>query len=314
MVKQKTAFLFVSLLMIFWNISKAQEASIQLGKNNIASNEMFTITIIVKNQGLKKYSPFPDIPGFIKRGTSSSQTTNIISGKITSSQSITQNYLPKREGAYMLKPFTMVINEKKVTSNGTTIKVGPPKQQKQYDPFAFDRFFGKKSRLEEFIDVKEDAFFALTTNKDEIYVGEGVTTSLALYVSARNRAEMHFYELGSQLTEMIKKIKPANCWEENFGIEQVQPEPVKINNMPYTRYRIYESAFFPLNTEPLQFPSVGLKMIKYKVAKNPTFFGNNKKQDFKTFWASPKIINVKELPPHPLNDVVSVGIYRLEEE
>ena len=32
---------------------------------------------------------------------------------------------------------------------------------------------------------------------------------------------MRFYELGKQLTEIIKKIKPANCWEENFNIENI---------------------------------------------------------------------------------------------
>jgi hypothetical protein len=54
-------------------------------------------------------------------------------------------------------------------------------------------------------------------------------------------------------------------------------------------------------------------MIKYKVARNPTFFGQNRKEDFKTFISKPKKVRVKDLPPHPLKNIVGVGDYRLEE-
>jgi hypothetical protein len=55
-------------------------------------------------------------------------------------------------------------------------------------------------------------------------------------------------------------------------------------------------------------------MIKFKVAKTPSFFGQNRKEDFKTFYSKPKTVRVKELPPHPLQQSVAVGNYRLEEE
>ncbi len=54
-------------------------------------------------------------------------------------------------------------------------------------------------------------------------------------------------------------------------------------------------------------------MIKYKVAKNPSFFGQNRKEDFKKFFTKPKRVRVKELPPHPLKNAVAVGDYRLDE-
>jgi len=52
---------------------------------------------------------------------------------------------------------------------------------------------------------------------------------------------------------------------------------------------------------------------EFKVAKNPSFFGQNRKEDFKTFYSKPKMVKVKELPPHPLRDAVAVGNYKLEE-
>jgi hypothetical protein len=55
-------------------------------------------------------------------------------------------------------------------------------------------------------------------------------------------------------------------------------------------------------------------MIKYKVAKNPSFFGQNRQEGFKTFYARPVTIKVNDLPPHPLKDVVAVGHYQMREE
>ena len=98
--------------------TNAQQVSIQLGPDEIALNEPFTITITVENDQLRTYGQFPDIPGFSKRGTSSSSSTNIINGKVSSRQSIIQNYVADAEGTYQLEPFTMEINGKEVQSPG----------------------------------------------------------------------------------------------------------------------------------------------------------------------------------------------------
>ena len=55
-------------------------------------------------------------------------------------------------------------------------------------------------------------------------------------------------------------------------------------------------------------------MIKYKVAKNPSFFGQNRKESLKKFYTKPVTVKVKDLPPHPLRDKVAVGNFRLKEE
>jgi hypothetical protein len=145
-------------------------------------------------------------------------------------------------------------------------------------------------------------------------VGEGFTATLSFLVADNNRAPMQFYELGKQLSEILKKIKPANCWEENFNIENIEGEVIDINGKGYTQYKIYQAAFYPLNAQPLTFPSVGLEMIKFKVAKNPSFFGQNRQEDFKTFYSRPLSVKVKELPPHPLRNSVAVGDYQLAEQ
>lgn len=318
-IKKKLRFFAISIICLCFGskLATAQDITIELGPDEVGENQAWTITVTIKNERLKSYGDFPDIDGFQKRGTSSSSSTQIINGQITSSQSITMNYAPTRQGTFTLPAFRMKVNDQLIESKGKTIKVGEAVQRRQHrDPFRslFDDPFDRSADKTEFIDVKEDAFFALTTNKNQIYVGEGVTTTLSFYVSDNNQAPLQFHELGQQLSDILKKVRPENCWEENFNIENINGESVTINGERYTQYKVYQGVFYPLNAEDITFPSVGLEMIKYKIAKNPSFFGRNRQEDFKTFYTQPKTIKVVELPPHPLRDQVAVGDYLLHEK
>lgn len=294
---------------------RAQNIQITLGPDEIGENQTWTITVTVQNDRLKNFDNFPEIAGFRKRGQSTSSQTNIVNGQVSSSQSVIMTYAPLKQGVVVVPPFKMTVNDQVLSSPGKRVKVGPPVQQ-QRDPFRsfFERddFMGNPPT--EFIDIKEDAFFALTTNKDEVYVGEGFNTTLAFYVAESNQAPLYWYQISKQVSEIVKKIKPQNCWEENFSIENIEGTRVELNGKGYTQYKIYQATYFPLNTEPIHFPSVPLEMIKYKVAKNPSFFGQNRQEDFKTFYSKPKTVIVKELPPHPLRDLVAVGDYHLDEK
>lgn len=321
MIKSSRLFSFLLLTWLTCQGLVAQEISIELGKDEVGLNELFTITINVQNSTIKSYTNFPEIEGFDKRGTSSSSKTNIVNGQITSSQSITQRYLPLEEGSYTLAPFSIDVNGQTVSSNGKTIKIIPPvekqrnSRRRRYDPFSdpFDDLFGRE-KSPEFVDVKEDAFLALTTDKKEVYAGEGFTTTFAFYVADANRAPLQFHEAGKQLSEVLKKIRPENCWEENFNIENIYGERIQLNNKTYTRYKIYQATYYPLNLEPVVFPPVSFEMIKYRVAKSPSFFGRDRQEDFKTFYTQEKTVKVKPLPAHPLKDAVAVGEFELDEK
>ncbi|MEM6829850.1 MAG: BatD family protein [Bacteroidota bacterium] len=296
----------------------AQNVSIKLGQSKIGINQYFTITVTVENDRLKNYSPFPDIDGFTKRGTSSSSSTSFVNGQMTSTQSLTQNYQANKQGKFRLSPFRMTINGKEATSEGTLLEVGEAIQRRRrnsvFDSDPFEDFFGRRNEPTEFIDVKADAFLSITTDKKEVFVGEGFTATLAFYVAASNEADMRFYDLGSQITELVKQLKPSSCWEESFNIDNINGESVQLNGKNYTRFRIYQATFYPLNLEDITFPSVGLKMIKYKMAKKRSFFGRNRQEDYKTFYSREKTVKVVDLPPHPMKEKVAVGNYRLKED
>lgn len=307
-------FCFFSATFSLW----AQDVSISLGPDEVPENRPFTITITIANERLRSYGDLPEISGFIKRGTSSSQSTNFINGQVSSTHSIIQNYIPKAQGVFELKPFTITVNDKKYSSPGKKIKVvAARQQQRQVDPFGndpFDDFFGRRDEPTEFVDVKDEAFFALTTNKDQVYVGEGFTLTLAFYVAETNRATLQFFDISNQLSGILQKIRPANCWEENFNIENITEEPITINGKRYSQYKLYQASYYPLNTKPVEFPSLSLKMIKYKESKTKTFFGRSRQEDYKNYPSKAKTVKVKDLPPHPLKEMVSVGDYKLREK
>ena len=183
---------------------QGQNIQIELGSDQIGENQSWTITVSVRNERLKGYDNFPDIEGFKKRGTSTQSQTSIVNGQISSTQSVVMTYSPTKQGIFVLPPFKMTINGQVISSPGKKIRVGPPVQAPQSDPFRslferdpMDDFFGRGGT--EFVDVQEDAFLALTTSKDEVYIGEGFTTTLSFLVADNNRAPMQFHELGKQL-------------------------------------------------------------------------------------------------------------------
>ncbi|MEL0009542.1 MAG: BatD family protein [Flammeovirgaceae bacterium] len=314
-------FLFSIIAICSIMPSFSQEASVSISPQKLAIGNNLKITLTIENNQIKNYGQFPEIPGFRKSGISSSSSTNFINGKMSSSQSITQNYIAVEIGVFQIPGFSIQINEETIKVNGRQVEVdnsyNEPKQSpfnNFFDPFSdpFDDFFDRNN--EEFYEVEADAFLNLSTDKKSVYVGEGFNTTLSFYVSESNVADMRFYELGKQLTEIIKKIKPVNCWEENFNIENINSIPVTINNKRYNQYKIFEATYYPLNNNPIKFSKLELELIKYKISKRPSFFGRNKIEDFETFYSKPLYIDVKDLPDHPLKEIISVGNFKLREK
>lgn len=313
MIKTKIALQLFLLSLISASVF-AQEIRIELGPGEVGINETFNIKVTISDEKIKSYDQFPEITGFQKQGLSQSSSMNVINGQMSSTNSIIQYYKPLRKGQYTLDSFSLNINGNVVSSPGKTIEVIDARTSqgsRNSDPF--DDFFGGDSEEPEYVEIEDDAFFSLTVDKEEVFVGEGFNVSLAFYMSESNQAPFNFHEPGRQLENIIKKIKPTNAWEENFNITNIQPEKIEINGKNWTRFKVYESTFYPFSEGEINIPSIPWEMIKYKIAKNPTFFGNNRMEDFKTFYSAARNIAVKPLPPHPLKNEVSVGNYSLKE-
>lgn len=316
MTKTMLRLAFVCLSFLLVNFVHAQDVKIELGPDEIGLNETFTIKVTLSNDKIKSYDQFPEIPGFQKQGISQSSSMNIINGQMSSSNSIIQYYKPSRKGQFALGNFSVLINGESYSSPGKSITVGDASSNQGFggnttDPFA--EFFGRTAEEPEYVELDDDAFFSVSVDKKEIFAGEGFNLSVAFYMSEQNQAPFDFYEPGRQLDAILKKLKPNNAWEENFNITNIQPELVVINNKRWMRYKVYEASFFPFSEGTIELPRVPWEMIKYRIAKNPTFFGANRQEDFKTFYSTPQTITVKPLPAHPLKNEVSVGVFQLRE-
>lgn len=309
--------LILIMVLSFSGTVAGQSVSISPGKTNIPLNGVFELNVTIKNDELKSYENFPDIKGFVKTGTSSGQRMSIINGQKYIENTVTQRYKPKREGNYSLKPFSMSVNGKPVKfPQAVTIQVGPPVKRNYRDPFAdfFNNMRGdEQDNSDKFRDVRANAFFGVSVDKSDVYVGEGFNITMAFYIADNNEAEMNFYKPGEQLSEIKSTILPKAAFEENFDIDQIIPERVKINGKNYTQYKIYQGTFYPFSEGEIVIPSAGLKMIKYKVSNRRTLFGRRRKEDYQTFRSSEKRVRVKPLPPHPLREKVAVGNYKLRE-
>ncbi len=270
---------------------------VELGNKKIKTTEPFTIAITLQNFENTPHIQFPEIKGFQKRDQTTtrnySSSGNI---KTISTQIIKQNYYADKAGNYTLPAFSVNVNGQNVKSDGCVIDVEAAEGEETVNKAVFDENISTN-----------DALLVVSTNRQQVFMGQGFNLRLSLIVSESNTAEMEFYKIESQIADILKKIKPVNCWEENFGIKDIDPIPVVIAGKKYTEYRIYQASFYPINTQIISMPKVTLTM---KVSSGE---GVKRVTKFQDYSSKPITIKVMSLPPHPLKNQVPVGDFRLEE-
>ncbi|TAF66918.1 MAG: hypothetical protein EAZ55_04415 [Cytophagales bacterium] len=317
LIKNNIFFSFFLLIITFGSTqfalkSFAQNAKIEIEKTEIYQDEPFVISIIAEGDEII-HSNFPEIENFVKKSSASFSSEQIVAGKKKQSKTISQNYYASQIGTFKLPPFSIEINGKLINSPGATIKVKATDASRKKEKLNLEDFFITEEEID-FSDVKEDAFLGLTVETDEVYVGEGFTLTLSFFMALENKAYLDWpQDLGGKITAIHKKIQPDNCWEEDFDIKEVQKTEIKINNKTYFQYKLFQAVYYPLNTNTIIFPEVGLEMLKYKYIKDLQTGGNVRTAEKKMFYTTAKSIKVKELPPHPLRDKVPVGEFALQE-
>lgn len=293
----------------------SQSIQIQLGKNSIALNEAFQISLIIRDQDAKSYSGFPDLKGFKNLGSSTEERSMSINGNNSRAIILTNSYQANKEGKYTIPAFTIEVDGKKVKSNGVTITVGPPKKRRS----VFDYFQEQQKKQEEYykehqdyVEIKDDIFLSISSNKKTIYEGEGFSLSIALFIPYKQYQLINFpSQFEDQLFDIIKNLAPNNCWEEKPTLQQAEQTIVTIKGLKFVKNKYHHSIFFPLNDKDIQIPSYSVNLIKYQYDRAFKRLGNG---SLKLFKSKPFKIKVKPLPPHPLKNQVSVGDYRMVEK
>jgi hypothetical protein len=318
-VKFKKNYIIISIFFCFFfsQFAKAQDndVSVVVGEKNLTLNDPFIVTVVIKYIGEAQIPDckFPELPNFSKKGLSKSTSRAYISGQPIFTCTITQNYTPKKLGLLKLSPFKINVNGIDLKAEGGLVRVsksteGTIPEDKKNVPTTEEDLLGNNEEKNEPTKTKEDAFLQLTTSKTNPFVGEGFTVTLAFYVAENNSTEMGFDHNGIQIPEITKKIKPENCWEESFGITELQETQMMLNGKAYTQYKLYQATFYPLNNKTIVFPSVDFHLLKRIMGKD-----GEKISKTINFSTKPIIVKIKDLPTHPLKQQVSVGSFSIKE-
>ena len=274
--------------------------TIELGKTDFSIERPFTVSVSIPTSEIRPTIAFPDIAEFIKKGVATRTTSAEVGGKTIVSQVITQSYQARTPGRFRLPPFTIVINGETVHSEGAMLLVRPSAPGS-----------GPANATPNTIAVTPTgaAFLSLRASKSSIYAGESVALTLSLLVADNYPYELNFTALDKQLQAILKKIRPANSWEENLNINELKPIAVVVGRKKFREYRFYQSVFFPLSNQPLRLPAVALQLTRPRPVIGPPLAQAEKV----VFTSKPLVIVVKPLPAHPLRGRVPVGLFRLEE-
>lgn len=307
--RRMKAYVLLVLILGFCPLMAQQPAeksvSVEMGEKGLTLNQPFILSVVVRNSTSRPSVQFPELPGLEKRSASATSTSNVVNGKTVLIQTISQQYFAKKEGKNVLAPFEVTVDGTKVRSEGTTLTINKVEGE---------AVSTENSDGEEIISSTEDIasrsiFLSVKVSKSIVYVREGFSVRLALYVAKSAPIEMEFYRLDVQLQNILKKLRPATCWEENVGIEEIIQREVSIGGKKFTEYQMYQSIFFPITLQSVSFPAVKLDMMLLESLPDGR---RNKKVE--AFYTRPVRVLVKSLPPHPQKDQIAVGNYALKEK
>ncbi len=304
------AYVFLVLISGICPLMAQQSAeksiSVEMGEEALNLNQPFILSVVVRNSASRPSVQFPELPGLEKRSASATTTSNVVNGKTVLIQTISQQYFAKQKGKNVLAPFEVTVDGAKVRSEGTTLTFN----KAEGEAVSTENAENEEEIISSVEDIaSESIFLSIKVTKPIVYVREGFSVRLALYVAKSAPIEMEFYRLDTQLQNILKKLRPATCWEENVGIEEIIQREVSIGGKRFTEYQMYQAVFFPITLQTVSFPAVKLDMLLLETLPN-----GKKKRKVEAFYSSPVRVLVKPLPPHPRKDQIAVGNYALQEK
>lgn len=303
-------YVFVNIFLCFSALTAQvppdDNVTIEAGETNLSLNQPFVLSVIIKNNTSRPSVLFPAIQGLAKRSASATSTTSTIGGKTVLIQTISQQYFAQQEGEIKVPPIIVQVDGRKVKYEGITLVF---RKNSTATETAVKENKNPDMLPELGEENAEKVFLSTQISKSSVYIREGFSLRFSLYVAKNAPINMDFYQLDTQLQTILKQLRPATCWEENVGIEEIIQRDVIFNGAEYTEYRMYQAVFFPLTLQTVTFPSVTLDML---IRDTEADKGNEGKA-LRTFRTRPMRVQVRALPYHPMKDQAAVGQYRLRE-
>lgn len=283
------------LLFSLASIELKAQATLLTGEKAITQDNNFSLSFVIKSANASVETPnykFPELPGLRKLGVSRSKATDIQNGEPVYSFTYSQYYQAPMPGTLLIPPAEVVVNQQSLKMEGFALIISPSEQKEEVVE-------ENKAQIEDLFKGQNSVFLAVTSTQFQPFVGQGFTLKFSLFIPDDNVTRFSFDRNDIQIPALIQKIKPKNCWEESFGLQEVKVSKVVYKNKKYTEYRFFQSTFFALDAKQIVIPALSLALLK-----------NAEKVIFSS---KPFVISPNELPNHPLKGKVPVGDFRLEE-
>lgn len=265
----------------------------------VVVGERFRITYKVNTRDAKEFRA-PDMKNLdVLTGpaTSSSSSTSIYNGQVTSSYTITYTYtvVATEEGEVQLDGATVKANGEQVTSNKLTIKVLPPdkttqsqgNQSQRSNQSSQRQTFGGSTAIS-----SEDLFMLATVDKTTVYEQEALLLSFKVYVLP----SIDLRSLSNKMPDL-----------KNFHVQEVDLPQQKEFQLEHYNGRNYRTilwsqyVLFPQHSGELEIPATTFEgIIAQPIESNDVFdmfFNAGRYTEVKKDLTTRNIkINVKPLP------------------
>lgn len=292
MVK-RLSILLLLVMSAAINVVQAQDATLVLNVPNVVEKGVsFRVSYVVNTSKASNFRApsFDDFEVLSGPGTSTSSSTSIINGKRTTTSSITYTYLivAHQEGEFTIPPATVVVDNKTITSNKSTIKVLPGSGNQGGGTQQRSSEGGSAGQT-----ISSDNLFILATiNKSGIYEQESMLLTYKVYVNPSVNL--------SNLSNSMPDLK-------NFHVQEVELPRQKEFQVEEYKGRRYKTLLwsqyilFPQRAGRLEIPATSFDaVITQAIPSNDMFdmfFNANRYVNINREIVSNRIdIDVKPLP------------------
>lgn len=245
---RKLVFLLL-LITTFGVWTRADEITFKASAPEaVIMGETFRLSYTVNAEG--KDLRIPEITDFevlIGPSTSTSMSTQVLNGKMSTETSLTFTYIlqPKKEGTFTIAPATIKVNNANYTSNAVKIKVLPPDKA---DEAAAQGGNGNSSTS---AIGKDDLFITAVISKKSVYEQEGFLVTYKLYANPRKTNvvginQIKLPEFEGFLTQDVELPTNRQLTLENY------------NGKNYGTFVVRQSVLFPQRSGKITIPSGSL--------------------------------------------------------
>jgi hypothetical protein len=273
--------------------------TVQIGSKSITTNENLVIYFTIPVSDQSPVYQFPEIPNFKKLGVSRSKASLFQNGQVVQTQTFSQYYQPAGSGNFVVPAQEVQVNGQQVSWDSFVVQVAEGATEEITNDLVVP---------EESLTNTNEAFFLVSSNLRNPFVGQGFTVKMSFYVPENNAIELVFDRNDLQIPELIQQMRPRNCWEENFGLQSERILKVQFRGKKYTEYRFFQATYFALDNQLIRIPSLNFRVKEVSAARSL-----ERKIKIIYFKSTPLNITPKLLPRHPLAGKVPVGNYKLEE-